>query len=147
MARRYEATRQAGQKTDGETLKNPRIHEAAKMRHVTALCCHKHRPGLNEIHIEKQIRDLLTAEGWKCLPVIAEITGRQRAADNDELDLVAIAPWESGRRPMLIEVKRGDRDLTVGQLRVISESWDRYLLSVMICDNVDLLREWLKGIR
>ena len=105
---------------------------------------------LNEIDIEKQIRDLLTAEGWKCLPVIAEITGRQRAADNDELDLVAFLPIQKyitsnyDYKDYLIEVKRGDRDLTPGQARVIGEAWDKYHLAVLIVDNIDLLKAWLQ---
>jgi len=131
-------------------VKNPRIHEAAKLPHVTVLCCHKLRPGLMEKHIERAGIDLFEAHGWLYMPVSAENgtgTGKHRrrdprAAKKGALDGVVFEK-DSEFRTFLVEWKRGDRDLTNEQLEAV---WlaDEYGISVLICDDIDQLKEWLR---
>jgi hypothetical protein len=109
-------------------VKHKRIAAAAEIANVVVLCCHQRRPGLDEIDVERGVLDVLRAAGWAAWPVIAEVTGRRRRAPAGTLDLVA---WEPGGSSWWIECKRGDRDLTDEQLRV------------MITDEASLVAEWI----
>lgn len=122
---------------------NPLILEAGKLGHVVVLCCHVRRRGLNEAAIERGIKDLLEAEGWAVFPVIAELTGGLRRAKKGSLDLVAFDQTGWLSNPWWIEAKRGDRDLTPEQFRRIKDA-PKYGVQVIICDEVDLLKEWIK---
>jgi len=130
-------------------MKNPRIHEAAELAHVIVLCCHRVRPGLMEKDVERGVIDLLEAEGWRVFRVSAEAgsgSGKKRkrdprAANVGDLDLIAFRPDLRGRA-YWIEVKRGDRDLTLEQLETVKAAPD-FGVEVIIVDEVNLLKEWL----
>lgn len=136
-----------------------RIHAASLLPHVTVLCCFKLRPNLNERAIENGVVEFLQADGWHVIRVAAEAGMAQvakrnmRAAEPGELDLVAFEPMTGPsvriviqRQPWLIEVKRGDRDLTPEQFERV-EAAPQFGQRVLITDESALVRDWLKTRR